>query len=144
DTAACPPTDQRAIPRAQGSRCDIGAAEVEVPACHVKHDATGANDGSDWANAHLRLQDALANPACGEIRVARGVYTPDDAGDPAISFAIRPGQRVYGGFAGVETSLGQRDPAAHRTVLSGDIGRDDVTDADGIVVDGADRRGSNS
>ncbi len=144
DTAACPPTDQRGIPRAQGGRCDIGAVEVEVPACHVKHDATGANNGSNWANAHVRLQDALANPACGEIRVARGVYTPTDAGDPAISFAIRPGQRLYGGFAGTETSLGQRDPASHRTVLSGDLGRDDVTDADGVVVDGADRRGSNS
>ncbi|MBK7013330.1 MAG: hypothetical protein IPH43_12335 [Xanthomonadales bacterium] len=144
NTAACPPTDQREIPRAQGSRCDIGAVEVEVSACHVKGDATGANNGSNWANAYIRLQDALANAGCGEIRVARGVYTPTDGSNTAISFSIRPGQRVYGGFAGTETHLDQRDPAVHRTVLSADIGNDDVTDANGIVVNGADRRGSNS
>ncbi|MBN8727537.1 MAG: hypothetical protein J0H15_07510 [Xanthomonadales bacterium] len=140
----CPLADQRGVPRAQGTKCDIGAVEVEVPACHVKHDASGGNTGSSWANAYTRLQDALANAGCGEIRVAKGIYTPTDGTDTTISFDIRPGQRVYGGFAGTEMHLDQRDPAAHRTVLSGDIGRDDVTDADGIVVERTDRRGSNS
>lgn len=147
DTAAsgsCPSTDQRGVPRAQGSRCDIGAVEVEAPACHVKHDATGSDNGTSWANAYESLQSALASPHCGEIRVARGVYTPTDGSDQAISFDIRPGQRVYGGFDGTEATLDQRDPAANRTVLSGDIDRNDVTDADGIVVEAADRRGNNS
>ncbi len=141
---SCPPTDQRAVPRAQGVQCDLGAVEVEAPACHVKHDASGSNNGTSWANAYTRLQSALASTACGEIRVAKGVYVPTDGSDPAIRFDIRPGQRVYGGFKGTEATLGQRDPAANRTVLSGDIGHDDVTDADGILVDLSDRRGSNS
>jgi len=143
-SATCTLTDQRAVPRAQGIRCDIGAVEVAMPACHVKHDAGGSNNGTSWANAYTRLQDALANADCGEIRVARGVYTPTTDGNVATSFAIRPGQRVYGGFAGTETTLGQRDPAANRTVLSGDLDHDDLTDADGIVVEGTDRRGNNS
>lgn len=142
--ASCPVDDQRGVPRAQGARCDIGAVEVEAPACHVKHDATGSNNGSSWKDAFRDLQSALQSPACGEIRVARGLYTPTDGTDHTISFNIRPGQRVYGGFAGTEMHLEQRDPATHRTVLSGDIGRDDITDADGIVVDTTDRRGTNS
>lgn len=143
-SSSCPLTDQRAVPRAQGIRCDIGAVEVEAPACYVKHDASGSNNGSSWANAYKSLQSALASANCGEIRVAKGVYTPTDGTDVSVSFDIRPGQRVYGGFNGTEVTLEQRDPATHRTVLSGDIGHDDVTDADGIVVEGADRRGSNS
>ena len=143
-SATCPTTDQREVPRAQGPRCDIGAVEVEAPACYVKHDATGANNGTGWSNAYTRLQTALASSNCGEIRVARGIYTPTDGTDETISFNIRPGQRVYGGFAGTETTLEQRDPAANRTVLSGDIDHDDVTDDDGIVVEGTDRKGTNS
>lgn len=142
--ASCPVHDQRGVPRAQGTQCDIGAVEVEMPACHVKHDASGSNNGTSWANAYRRLQDALASAGCGEIRVARGIYTPTGGSDTTISFEVRPGQRVYGGFGGTEMHLEQRDPAVHRTVLSGDLAHDDVTDADGIVVERTDRRGSNS
>jgi hypothetical protein len=144
DDGHCAVIDQRGVPRAQGLRCDIGAVEVEAPACHVKADATGSNNGASWANAYTDLQSALADAGCGEIRVARGVYTPATGGNVSASFAIRPGQRVYGGFAGAETQLEQRDPAANPTVLSADIDGDDVTDADGIVVHGSDRRGSNA
>lgn len=142
--ASCPVTDQRGIARAQGIRCDLGAVEVQAPPCFVKASASGANDGSSWGNAYTRLQSALNSPACGEIRVAKGVYTPTDGSDRTIPFEIRPGQRVYGGFAGNEASLDQRDPAANRTVLSADIDHDDVTDGDGILVETTDRRGINS
>ncbi len=143
-SAWCPPTDQREVPRAQGARCDIGAVEVEAPPCYVKHDANGSNNGSSWASAYTRLQTALAHAACGEIRVARGIYIPTDDADTSISFNIRPGQRVYGGFIGTELHLDQRDPAANRTVLSGDLDGDDDTDADGVLVNVTDRNGNNS
>ncbi len=144
NSAWCLTEDQRGVPRAQGTRCDIGAVEVEAPACYVKHDASGSNNGTSWANAYASLQSALANANCGEIRVARGIYTPGNAGDITASFSIRPGQRVYGGFNGTEATLAQRDPAAHRTVLSGDIDGNDITDANGVVVNYTDRIGTNS
>lgn len=143
DDAHCAVVDQRSVPRAHGLRCDLGAVEVEIAACHVKADATGSNNGTSWANAFVDLQSALG-AACGEIRVARGIYTPATGGDTSASFSIRPGQRVYGGFAGTETQLDQRDPAANPTVLSADIDGNDITDADGVVVHGNDRRGSNA
>src|SRR5690606_23503187 len=49
-----------------------------------------------------------------------------------------------GGFNGTETRLDQRDPALNRTVLSGDIDRNDNTDADGVLHTIADRVGNNS
>ncbi|MFA7541336.1 MAG: choice-of-anchor Q domain-containing protein, partial [Lysobacterales bacterium] len=142
--AGCPALDQRGVPRAQGSLCDIGAVEVTVPACHVNIAASGSNNGSNWANAYTSLQSALTSPTCGEIRVARGIYKPTSGNDQMARFHIRPGQRVYGGFAGHELQLEQRDPAANRTVLSGDIDNNDITDPDGILVTTADRRGNNS
>lgn len=142
--ADCPVIDQRGVPRAQGLRCDIGAFEVEAAPCYVRANAGGSNNGSSWTNAYTSLQTALANSSCGEIRVARGVYTPTSGSDINISFNVRPGQRLYGGFAGNETTLQQRDPAANPTVLSGDIGGDDSTDAHGIVISTADIVGSNS
>lgn len=144
ETNLCPMTDQRGVPRLQGNGCDLGAVEVEVPTCHVKHDASGNNDGSSWTHAYTHLQSALDNPACGEVRVARGVYTPTDSTDRSISFNIRANQRVYGGFNGTETRLEDREPILYRTVLSGDIDRNDNTDADGVLVNTTDRVGANS
>ncbi len=77
--------------------------------------ATGANDGTTWANAYNYLQDALAVATSGdEIKVAGGVYKPDEgtgvtAGDPYATFQLISGVAIYGGFGGEST-------------LSGDIG----------------------
>jgi predicted outer membrane repeat protein len=80
----------------------------------VKSDATGANDGSSWADAFTQLEGALAAATNGdEIWVAAGTYVP-----PA-SFELKSGVSLYGGFAGTEISLPERDVALNPTILNG-------------------------
>jgi hypothetical protein len=64
--------------------------------------------------------------------VALGVYRASPL--QTISFNVHPGVAVYGGFAGTEISREQRDPALHRTVLSGDIDFNDAG-SDGVDSD---------
>jgi hypothetical protein len=89
----------------------------------VKFNASGANNGTSWANAYTDLQSALtAAVATDEIWVAAGVYKPTSTADRTISFALKNGVGVYGGFAGTETMRSQANPDANVTALSGDVG----------------------
>lgn len=113
--------------------------------CMVRAAATGANDGTSWTDAYTDLQSAVRNAGCVEVWAAKGVYKPGVAASD--SFRPRAGVKLYGGFAGAEASVGERTPgviAANPTVLSGDIDGNDVTDANGIVLDAAQIAGSNS
>ncbi len=94
------------------------------PLCFVDASAGGANNGNSWADAYTDLQAALADLNCSEVWVAAGTYKPH-ASDRAVSFILRSGLALYGGFAGTETLLSQRDPAAHLTTLSGDLNGND-------------------
>ena len=90
-----------------------------------------AGDGTSWASAGT-LQSALARAVSGdEIWVAAGVYKPTTTADRTVSFAMKSGVAVYGGFAGTEPAdfdLARRNLAAHPTILSGDLLGDDGPD----------------
>jgi hypothetical protein len=89
----------------------------------VDADALGADNGSTWADAYTDLQDALAAAAPGDqVWVAEGVYKPTTGANRAATFALADGIAIYGGFAGNEAYLHERDWSARDTVLSGDIG----------------------
>ena len=90
---------------------------------YVKWNADGTGEGSSWENAYTDLQSALAAADPGdEIWVAAGTYKPTSGTDRTISFTLKNGVAVYGGFAGIETLLSQRNYETNVTVLSGDIG----------------------
>lgn len=109
--------------------------DEHVPHCggriHVDADAPPGGDGTSWATAYADLHDALlAAPDCvepaTEIWVAEGLYRPAPAGgDRERRFEVRSGVHLYGGFAGDEATLAEREPALHPTLLSGDLDGDD-------------------
>ncbi len=99
----------------------------------VDDDALPGGDGLSWETAYTDLQDALDqtidDPAFTEVWVAQGTYAPDrGTGDREMSFRILANVRVYGGFAGNEKELEERDPVRNLTTLTGDLNGDDGPD----------------
>jgi hypothetical protein len=95
---------------------------------YVKHDASGNNDGSSWADAYNSLETALSSAVSGEhIWVAAGTYVPEnEIGGSGIhyrAFCLKNGVGVYGGFDGTEDpatfDLNERDFLLNETILSG-------------------------
>jgi len=107
---------------------------------YVDTDATGANDGTTWANAYIYLQDALADANAVEkpveIRVAQGIYKPDEGvnqtpGDRRATFQIIDGVVIKGGYAGFgEPDPDARDIRIYETILSGDLAGNDFNVSD--------------
>ena len=98
------------LPVARGSAGDI----------YVNQNATGANNGTSWANAYKDLQPALIAAVSGDtLRVAQGVYKPTAGYSRAPTFQLKNRVTLYGGYP---TGGGTRNPAANVTTLSGDIG----------------------
>ncbi len=87
-------------------------------------------NGTTWLFAFDDLQDALdvADPG-DQVWVANGVYKPTTGTDRSAAFSLESGVEIYGGFAGGEVLLAQRDPEANIATLSGEIGSA-FTDAD--------------
>ncbi len=129
---------------------DLGAYEEQTlplsPSngiLYVKKGSTG--NGSFWANAAGEVADALkyakqtesswtsAQPL--QIWVAQGVYKPiySPRNEAHLqsegrnnAFLMVNHVKIYGGFAGTETQLSQRNFTTNVTVLSGDFNDDDT------------------
>jgi len=113
---------------------------------YVDVDVVGGN-GSSWTDAFNCLQDALAVEGCvEEIRVAQGVYTPDQGAwvtphDRTATFRIRSGLSIKGGYAGFgHPDPDRRDTEMYETILSGDLlGNDNVSIGDASLLDAPSR-----
>lgn len=123
----------------------MGGAAVHAGAIRfVDDDAALAGGGLSWDTAYRFLQDALADAeaaggAVTEIRVAQGVYRPDQdeagnitPGDREASFHLLSGVALRGGFLGLSAGKGQdpddRDLTLYATFLSGDLAGNDGPD----------------
>ncbi|MBN1667315.1 MAG: DUF11 domain-containing protein [Anaerolineales bacterium] len=124
---------------------DIASVEASETVLFVAPSAQGSGDCSNWENA-CALQTALTNATSeDEIWVQAGVHKPTDTSDRTIAFSLVCGAYIYGGFAGTETSLDQRNWQVNVTILSGDIDSNDTnTDGNFIAETPADIQGNNS
>jgi len=121
---------------------DMGAYERAAPSItgnggiiYVKAGATGT--GSSWTCATGDLQAAINAATSGnQIWVAGGAYIPNrrsDAtgtitpGDRNNAFVLKNDVKIYGGFAGTETTLASRNLSltANASILSGDLNSND-------------------
>ncbi|SDJ78006.1 Cadherin-like beta sandwich domain-containing protein [Pedobacter sp. ok626] len=105
---------------------------------YVKQVGTGTKDGLSWQNASDDLQLMINNSiAFDSVFVAAGTYQPNrkpedlnliTIKDQLNSFLLKADVMVYGGFAGTETRLAERDltQMANKSILSGDFNNDDV------------------
>ena len=111
--------------------------------------------GSSWDNA-MTLADAIEKAQPNDEIWVKGYaepdaygkiyYVPDNSG-----YTLKSGVKLYGGFSGSETDADDRpvvDGKAYRmqyrTVISGDIGKDDAIDAANLIFPGNDTRRDNA
>ena len=137
------PTASR-LPFHRTLRCEPLEDRRMLSVLFVDADAASGGDGLAWGTAYRDLQDALSQAAAvnadgdtgndvDQIWVAEGVYKPSaelEPGDPrSASFSLVDGVGLFGGFAGTEANLEDRDTTGHVTTLSGDLGVvDDTSD----------------
>ncbi len=98
---------------------------------YVDAGATGADDGTSWADAYPSVQPALdAAEAGDEVWVAAGTYVENVTLKDAVA--------LYGGLAGTEDpatfDLAERDFAAHETILDGNQAGYVVSTPNGATV----------
>ncbi len=117
-------------------------AHADPGILYAKPDGLTSGPCDSWTNA-CTLQQALSVATSGnEIWVQKGVHYPGTTRD--ASFSLKNDVALYGGFAGTESSRSQRNWQVNLTVLSGDIDKNDITDANGVVTATTHISGTNS
>ena len=132
ETDGCPEEPNKTEPGDCG--CGIDESDCQSSTLYVDAAALPGGNGRSWATAFRFLQDALAVAQVGAtIRVAQGIYTPDqaetvhiDAGDRSVSFELTTALELQGGYAGaarVNLDPDARNVEEYVTILSGDLRR---------------------
>ncbi|MGC4233937.1 MAG: right-handed parallel beta-helix repeat-containing protein [Niabella sp.] len=104
----------------------------------------GLKDGLSWATASDDIQLMINQSGPNDqVWVAAGTYKPNrkhnatgtvTPGDRNNAFVLKEDVQLFGGFAGNEVSLLQRDLQSNPTVLSGDFNGDDIISGTGLTL----------
>ncbi len=107
---------------------------------YVDQNATGYTSGTSWRNAFTDINQAMmfiedSYYDYDSIWVATGAYAPISYCDLTDdSFVIYEGLSMYGGFAGNESSLDQRNIVLNKTILTGDPDEDGAADKSNVIT----------
>lgn len=104
-------------------------------------------DGLSWETAFSHPQHAMETATSGfQVWVAGGTYTSLDTNDPTVPvLTMKDDVQVYGGFAGTETQLLDRDLESNPAILDGEsIVYQVVIGANNGKLDGFEITGSNA
>lgn len=121
---------------------------------YVSPTATGTGDGTSWSNT-ITLTDALNKAVAGDQIWVKGFETISSVNELYITpdvngFILKSGVQLYGGFKGDERSANDRETLGkpyqmrYRSVLSGDISRNDQLDANYLIFPQNATRGDNA
>lgn len=122
------------------------AAMAQSKIYYVRPTQQGTGDGLSWDNA-ITLTDALGKAVAGDqiwVLGFKQIDNPDKLyivpkSMEATGFTLKSGVQLYGGFKGDETTLDDRETLGkpyqlkYRSVLSGDIGKNDVVDNTNLI-----------
>ncbi len=113
----------------------LGIFQAHAVIRYVKPVTAGHGLGIAWdeANSNLQFIITISQPG-DEIWVAAGTYKTTSTTDRNISFLLKNGVSMYGGFAGTENSSANRNIAANPTILSGDIDPNGENDSYHVVI----------
>lgn len=109
----------------------VAASVFAQSIVHVTPSGAGNGSGASWADAlpGIKLAGQVASATSGtQFWLAAGTYRPTTTTDRTASFSLSSGVSVYGGFAGTETTLDERQPNQAKTILTGNIGAPDSLD----------------
>ena len=122
---------------------------AEADTIYVTQNGAGTKNGNSWKNAcgETAFITALQNANSGDVFwIARGSYRPSLSEDETVSFRIKSGVALYGGFKteGGESQLNERDWVNNVTVLTGDLHNDDLDKENGVTPSYYNIQGDNS
>lgn len=129
-----------------------GMAAAQSKIYYVSSQATDTGDGSSWDNATTLIQ-ALDKAVAGDQIWVQGFDTLTGGNlyvAPKEGFAVKSGVQLYGGFAGTESRLSQRVTLGkpyqlkYRSVLSGDIQKNDTVGSVDLIFPANGTRSDNA
>ena len=130
-----------------------GMAAAQSKTYYVSSQATDTGDGLSWANA-TTLTKALDKAVAGDQIWVQGFEQITDPAQlyiaPSGGFSVKSGVQLYGGFKGDETNINGRETLGkpyqlkYRSVLSGDISKDDNSDNTNLIFPANTTRSDNA